>query len=78
MTRLPVLSGKELVKILCKNFGFIVHRQGKGSHLLLRGERNGKIKIFPVPMHPEVSKGTLRDILKEAEISREEFEKALR
>ena len=62
------MSGKELIKILSKHFGFIVERQ-KGSHIRLR-----KDHIFvTVPLHPTLKKGTLHAILKEAGIDRDEF-----
>lgn len=76
MSRLPILSGKEIAKILCKNFGFYEDRFN-GDHLILKGIRNGVAKTIPVPLHPEIGKKLLSRILKEAEITRDELEKAL-
>lgn len=70
--KLPVISGFELLKILTKNFGFQPLRQ-KGSHVTLT---NGAIFIT-IPLHPELDKGTLSSILKDAGISREELLKFL-
>ena len=41
MSRLPKLSGKEIVKILVEKFGFEVVRQ-KGSHVVLRSLKMAK------------------------------------
>ncbi len=76
MSRLPILSGKELVKILCKKFGFVENRFN-GDHLILKGTIKGVAKTIPVPLHPEIGRKLFSRILKEAEITRDEFEKAL-
>ena len=67
MVKLPVISGKELIKIL-ENLGFqIVHQ--KGSHRYLQ---KGKYKTC-VPMHEELAKGTLLAILKQCGLRREDL-----
>ncbi|WP_048151990.1 type II toxin-antitoxin system HicA family toxin [Methanolacinia paynteri] len=71
MTGLPVISGKDLIKILVKE-GFVVNRQ-KGSHVrLAKMTDDGKITVT-VPLHDELDRGTLISILKGAEITKEEF-----
>jgi predicted RNA binding protein YcfA (HicA-like mRNA interferase family) len=71
MTKLPRLSGHELIKILSKS-GFHKIRQ-KGSHVMLVKElKSGKIGCL-VPLHDEIESGTLLGILKQAKISKEEF-----
>lgn len=75
--KLPVISGKEMVKLLCNNFGFTVLDQ-HGSHVILFGERDG-VKLKPVvPQHRELAKGTLLSILKQAGLTREDLEKILK
>lgn len=74
--KLPVLSGKEMVKILSK-FGFTVLDQ-EGSHIILYGERGGVKRKPVVPLHPELEKGTLLSILKQAGLSREDLENAMK
>ncbi len=77
MSKLPKLSGEDVIKILVKKFGFKVSRQ-KGSHVtLVKYEFKRKI-VTVVPLHPELKPGTLLGILKLAEISIEEFLKALK
>lgn len=66
--KLPVVSGQELVRVLTKHFGFRVLRQ-RGSHVTLTND----ISFISVPLHPELDKGTLRAILNDARIEREEF-----
>ena len=55
MSRLPAVSGKDLIKILTKRFGFRVLRQ-RGSHVTLTDDSS----FITVPLHPELDKGTLR------------------
>ncbi len=70
------VSGKECLKILCNRFGFRVVRQ-RGSHIVLAKETlTGKVGTV-VPNHPELKRGTLKGILKLANISEEEFERFL-
>jgi predicted RNA binding protein YcfA (HicA-like mRNA interferase family) len=68
MAKLPIVSGSKLIKILTKYFGFRVLRQ-KGSHVTLTND----VSFITVPLHPELDKGTLNAILKDAKIKREEF-----
>ncbi len=71
MPKLPVLSGRELVRAL-QRAGFEVVRQ-KGSHVSLRkGDRR-----TVVPLHDELAKGTLRDILNQCGLTREELQQLL-
>ncbi|MBI2576715.1 type II toxin-antitoxin system HicA family toxin [Candidatus Woesearchaeota archaeon] len=74
--KLPVLSGKELVKILCNEFGFTFLDQ-TGSHVILFGERDGIKRKPVVPQHSELAKGTLLSILKQAGIDRKSLEEVL-
>ncbi|OYT41241.1 hypothetical protein B6U80_01770 [Candidatus Pacearchaeota archaeon ex4484_26] len=71
---LKKLSGKEIIKILCNKLGFSISRQ-KGSHVRLsKVTDEGKIGTV-VPLHKEVKIGTLKNILKLAKITEEEFSK---
>ncbi|RLI70059.1 hypothetical protein DRP05_10575 [Archaeoglobales archaeon] len=72
MSKLPRLSGEEVIKILTKYFGFKVSRQ-KGSHItLVKYEEDRKI-VTVVPLHKELKPGTLLGVLKLAEIDKREF-----
>jgi predicted RNA binding protein YcfA (HicA-like mRNA interferase family) len=65
VAKLPILSGKELVRALEKA-GFQVVRQ-KGSHVSLQ---KGTYKTV-VPLHDELARGTLLGILKQCGLSRD-------
>ncbi len=77
MSKLPKLSGKEVIRILCKEFGFEISRR-KGSHIsLVKFIGNGKITTI-VPMHSELKTGTLLGILRLAGIKKEVFLKKIK
>ncbi|MCX8492392.1 MAG: type II toxin-antitoxin system HicA family toxin [Cyclobacteriaceae bacterium] len=71
MPKLPVLSGKEIIKALAK-MGFEEIRQ-KGSHVILKKQKATGEAGCVVPLHKEVALGTLKGILKQASVSVEEF-----
>ena len=61
MQKLPVVSGKDLIKLLSK-LGYKTVRQ-RGSHIrLVKVSEIGEHKIT-VPLHKEIAKGTLSDII---------------
>ena len=70
--RLPVVSGRQTVKALGK-LGFAEVSQ-RGSHLKLRNE-SGRTVI--VPLHDELARGTLRSILRQADITIDELRGSL-
>jgi len=80
MAKLPRLSGNDVVKALSK-VGFSPIRQ-KGSHVFMlkllseNPERENKIALV-VPMHKEIDKGTLLEIIRQSKMSREDFMKLL-
>ena len=71
MPKLPNVSGDEAVKAL-QRLGFAFLRQ-RGSHAILRRGSQGCV----VPIHREISQGTLRGVLKQAGVSEDEFRSAL-
>jgi len=64
---IPVISGRKAIKILVK-LGFVVVRQ-KGSHVFLQRGHD----TVTVPLHDPLKKGTLNSILKQADVSLEDF-----
>lgn len=72
---LPVISGRKVIKALAK-IGFEVNGK-KGSHIKLKKKFNDKVFIVIVPDHPELAIGTLKSILRQANISKEDFLKLL-
>jgi len=67
-----IFSGKEVIKILCRKFGFCFISQ-KGSHVKLKKKIKNREIITIVPLHKELAMGTLRGVLELAEIELEEF-----
>ena len=73
--KLPVLSGRDVIKVL-KKIGFEEKRQ-KGSHIILAKETEQGKRAVVVPNHAEIDKGTLLEIIRQAGLTREEFLKIL-
>lgn len=67
-----ILSGKQVVKILCREFGFYFVSQ-KGSHVKLAKRVKDREIVTIVPLHKELSPGTLRGALELAEVADDEF-----
>lgn len=70
MTRLPRLKGKNVVRIL-ERIGFSVVRT-RGSHTFLR-HPDGRATVVPVHAGETIGPGLLRAILRDVEMSIEEF-----
>jgi predicted RNA binding protein YcfA (HicA-like mRNA interferase family) len=70
MTKLPILTGIEVIKALGKA-GFQVQRQ-KGSHVYLK-HPDGRATVVPVHKGESIGRGLLRTIIKDSDLSREEF-----
>ena len=75
MTKLKRVSGEKVINALQK-MGFEIARQ-RGSHVVMK-----KISIdgaigCGVPMHKEIATGTLHSILKQAQITPEDFNEYL-
>ena len=73
MSGLPRISGKECVKVLGK-IGYYLKRQ-EGSHMILR--RDNPFGQVVVPDHKELDRGTLRAIIRQTNLSVDEFIKLL-
>jgi predicted RNA binding protein YcfA (HicA-like mRNA interferase family) len=69
MKKLPRISGRECVKAFEK-LGFYFKRQ-EGSHIILR--KNNPFAQIVIPDHKELDRGTLRAIIRHANVSTEDF-----
>ena len=67
MPKLPRISGAEAIRAL-QRLGFEKIRQS-GSHVIMRREGKGCV----IPMHSELKTGTLAGLLRQADISIDEF-----
>jgi len=66
--KLPLLSGRQVVRTL-ERLGFVeVHR--KGSHVKMRHE-DGRMIVFP--FHDEIDRFTLRGALRDGDIDTDDF-----
>jgi len=70
---LPVLSGREVVRVF-ESFGWTVARQ-KSSHIILT--KDGEIVTLSIPNHNEVARGTLRSLIRSANLTVDEFVNAI-
>lgn len=71
MGRLSGFSYREIIRML-KKFDFSFYRQAAGSHEIWYNERTKKFTT--IPNHPgDMPEGTLRAILKQADITPDEF-----
>ncbi len=70
--KLPVVSGEEMVKYPARH-GFVPQRQTSSHVVVQKGWR-----VFSVPLHRELKRGTLNGILKQAGIDGEEFRRTFR
>ena len=72
-SKYPVLPPEKIIKTM-KKFGFYKISQ-RGSHA--KYINDGTKKVFIIPMHNEIAKGTLKSILEQADIELEQFLKNL-
>ena len=72
MSRLPVCSGEDAVRAFGKiGYGF---DHQTGSHIILRHASGRRLTI---PNHRELAKGTLRALIREAGLTKEQFAELL-
>lgn len=70
MSRLPVVSGADLVRAF-EQVGYAVSHQ-TGSHIILR-HISPPHRHLSVPNHREIAKGTLRRLIRDAGLTVEEL-----
>jgi len=72
LTKLRVLSGREVCRILASN-GFLQVRQ-KGSHIIMQLKTINSTITVPVPDHKEIRIGTLQSIIRQTGLPKQLFE----
>ncbi len=72
MSKLPVCSGHEAIRAFQK-LGYEIDHQ-TGSHCILRHSQNRRLTV---PTHKELAKGTLRALIREAGLTKEQFTELL-
>ncbi len=76
MTRLPRVSGKQVVRALERN-GFAFSHV-RGGHYYLRKPDGGGLVVIPVHGNRDLPAGTLRSILRQADLDIDDFVGILR
>ena len=71
MPELPRISGRETIRVL-ERLGFTQVRQ-RGSHVVLKKTTPSGDVGCVVPLHRELALGTLRGILRQAQVTPDEF-----
>ena len=74
MPRLPSLNSWEVIRVLGK-VGFEQVRQ-KGSHVFMR-HPDGRTTLIPVRQGRDIDRSLLRKIIRDMDITRDEFMKLL-
>lgn len=75
MTRLPSLDYEKVIKALQRD-GWAIIRQ-RGSHIRLHKHTRTEMLKLTVPAHNPIKRSTLVQILKQARLTKEEFESLL-
>ena len=69
MPPLPTLSGRQVVRVF-ESLGWEVARR-RGSHIIMA--KDGSLASLSVPDHRAVAKGTLRSLIRTADLTVSEF-----
>jgi len=75
VSRLPVVAPRKMCRVL-ESLGFELIRQ-KGSHMFYR-HPDGRATVVPFHAGEDLGRGLVRSILKDIELSRDEFIDLLR
>jgi predicted RNA binding protein YcfA (HicA-like mRNA interferase family) len=69
MASLPILTGQDVVRVF-ESLGWHVARQ-RGSHIVMTKEN--EIATLSIPNHREIARGTLRTLIRSANLTVDEF-----
>ncbi len=71
MARLPILSGREILKVFLKcGYERTTH---EGSHVTLKKVVGGKAYLVTVPLYDDIATGLLLRIIRQSDMTREQF-----
>jgi predicted RNA binding protein YcfA (HicA-like mRNA interferase family) len=74
-THLPVISGRDAVRAFGKVGFEVLPGRGKGSHIVM--VRKDPPGILTIPDHRELKRGTLRSLIRSANLSIDQFRELL-
>ncbi len=69
MAKLPIVSGSEVIHAL-QRIGFEIVGQ-KGSHVRLKKKTSKETRIAIVPLHDELTPGTLLSVIRQSGMTKE-------
>jgi len=75
--RISSISGKELIKLL-ETAGWQIERVRGSHHIMRKADASARMVVVPVHGRSDIPIGTLTKILKQAGLSRSEFERLLK
>jgi predicted RNA binding protein YcfA (HicA-like mRNA interferase family) len=76
MSKLPIISGKKLLRMLLKH-GFVALRK-KGSHVFVESADGARGTVVPIHGNEDLGTGLLKSILNDLELSVDDLIKMLR
>lgn len=71
MPKLPLISGKKLLKVF-EQYGFQIIRQ-KGSHVFIKHKITGMSTVIPIHNNEDLGKGLLKSILQDLNLDTDDF-----
>jgi len=74
LSKLPILTWRQVTTVL-ERAGFILDRQ-RSSHMVYYHPETNRTVI--VPHHQEIKLGTLREIMREADLTRDDLDRLLK
>ena len=78
MPKLPILSSKDVIRIL-ESLGFEpAPKRGKGSHSAYIKKTTERIYLVIIPLKHEIPRGTLHSIIEQAGLTKKEFLEVLK
>ncbi|MBI3195441.1 MAG: type II toxin-antitoxin system HicA family toxin [Ignavibacteriae bacterium] len=74
MGKLPVISGWEAIRVFEKA-GWLIDRRARSRHIVMK--KSGMITTLSIPEHKTLDRGLLRALIRDAQLSVDEFIKLL-
>jgi len=75
MAKLPVISGRKVVKAFERD-GWRVVRRARSKHIIMKKE--GMVTTLSIPEHKVLDRGLLRSLIRDAYISIKRFNELLK
>ncbi len=76
MAKLPVISGKKLLRMLVKH-GYVALRK-KGSHVFVEASNGARGTVVPIHGNEDLGNGLLRSILHDLDLTTDDLRRMLK